>query len=68
MKRINPNPALKHAYDTLVKDLPDDQKEGVIAQIACSTRRARRVPGDSSKPKRGGGRCLTARNAPACDS
>ena len=40
MKRINTNPALKHAYDTLVKDLPEDQKEGVIAQIARSTRRA----------------------------
>ena len=40
MKRINSNPALKNAYETLVKDLPDDQKEGVIAQIARSTRRA----------------------------
>jgi len=40
MKRINSNPALKHAYETLVKDLPDDQKEGVIAQIARSARRA----------------------------
>jgi hypothetical protein len=40
MKRIDSNPALKHAYDTLVKDLPEDQKEGVIAQIARSTRRA----------------------------
>lgn len=28
------------AYETLVKDLPEDQKEGVIAQIARSTRRA----------------------------
>jgi hypothetical protein len=40
MKRITANPALKNAYDTLVKDLPDDQKESVIAQIARSTRRA----------------------------
>src|ERR1041385_6175354 len=24
MKRINSNPGLKHAYDTLVKDLPED--------------------------------------------
>lgn len=40
MKRITANPALKTAYDTLVKDLPDDQKESVIAQIARSTRRA----------------------------
>ena len=40
IKRITVNPALKNAYDTLVKDLPDDQKESVIAQIARSTRRA----------------------------
>jgi hypothetical protein len=40
MKRIDSNPALKNAYETLVKDLPDDQKEGVIAQIARSARRA----------------------------
>jgi hypothetical protein len=40
MNRINSNPALKHAYETLVKDLPEDQKEGVIAQIARTARRA----------------------------
>jgi hypothetical protein len=40
MNRINANPGLKNAYDTLVKDLPEDQKEGVIAQIARSARRA----------------------------
>src|ERR1022692_909007 len=28
MKRINSNTALKQAYGTLVKDLPEDQKEG----------------------------------------
>ena len=40
LKRINDNPGLKHAYDTLVKDLPEEQRESVIAQIARSTRRA----------------------------
>ena len=40
MKRINSNPSLKNAYETLVKDLPEDQKEGVIAQIARTARRA----------------------------
>jgi hypothetical protein len=40
MKRINASPGLKQAYETLVKDLPEDQKEGVIAQIARQTRRA----------------------------
>jgi hypothetical protein len=51
MKRINANPALKNAYDTLVKDLPEDQKEGVIAQIARSARRAvsaRFMPSEAS--------------------
>jgi hypothetical protein len=40
MKQINRNPELKRAYDLLVKDLPEDQKEGVIAQLARQTRRA----------------------------
>jgi hypothetical protein len=40
MKQVNRNPELKRAYDLLVKDLPEDQKEGVIAQIARSARRA----------------------------
>src|ERR1700676_3856111 len=29
MKQVNRNPELKRAYDLLVKDLPEDQKEGV---------------------------------------
>ena len=40
MKQINRNPQMKQAYEMLVKDLPEDQREGVIAQIA---RQARRV-------------------------
>lgn len=40
LKQINRNPELKRAYDLLVKDLPEDQREGVIAQLARSTRRA----------------------------
>ncbi len=40
MKKIDANPALKRAYETLVKDLPDDQKDNVIAQLARTTRRA----------------------------
>jgi hypothetical protein len=42
MKRINANPELKRAYETLVKDLPEDQKEGVIAQIGRTARAGRR--------------------------
>ena len=40
MNQINRNPEMKRAYDLLVKDLPEDQKEGVIAQIARQARRA----------------------------
>jgi len=40
MNQINRNPELKRAYDLLVKDLPEDQKEGVITQIAREARRA----------------------------
>src|SRR5712671_4748076 len=40
MTQINRNPELKRAYDLLVKDLPEDQKEGVITQIARQARRA----------------------------
>jgi hypothetical protein len=40
MKQINRNPEMKQAYEMLVKDLPEDQREGVIAQIARQARRA----------------------------
>ena len=40
MKKIDANPALKRAYETLVKDLPEDQKDNVMAQLARTTRRA----------------------------
>jgi hypothetical protein len=40
MKQINRNPEMKQAYDLLVKDLPEDQREGVITQIARQARRA----------------------------
>ena len=40
LKQINKSPSLKAAYDTLVKDLPEEQREGVIAQLARQTKRA----------------------------
>jgi hypothetical protein len=40
LKQINQNPDLKRAYDVLVKDLPEDQKEGVVAQLARQAKRA----------------------------
>ena len=40
MERINTSPALKEAYETLVKNVPEDQREDVISQIDRQTRRA----------------------------
>ena len=40
MKRINANPELKRAYETLVKNVPEDQRENVMTQLARQTRRA----------------------------
>jgi predicted GTPase len=40
LKSINRNPELKQAYDTLVKDLPEEQREGVITQLARQAKRA----------------------------
>ena len=40
LNQINRNPEMKRAYELLVKDLPEDQRGGVMAQIARQTRRA----------------------------
>lgn len=40
MGRINGNPKLKAAYETLVKEVPEDQRETVMAKIAQETSRA----------------------------
>jgi hypothetical protein len=40
LKKINDNPELKQAYETLVKNVPDDQREEVISQIARQAQRA----------------------------
>jgi hypothetical protein len=34
MKRINADPKLKQAYETLVKDVPEEQREEVMTQMA----------------------------------
>jgi hypothetical protein len=39
LKHISRNPDLKRAYDVLVKDLPEDQRETVMAQLARQTKR-----------------------------
>lgn len=56
MKKIDANPALKRAYETLVKDLPEDQKDNVIAQLARTARRAvARVQGQQQQKPEGVG-------------
>ena len=40
LKQINRSPELKQAYELLVKNVTDEQKEDVIAQIGRTTRRA----------------------------
>ena len=40
MKRINSNPEMKQAFETLVKNVPEDQRENVMAQIATQARRS----------------------------
>ena len=39
MKRINASPELKQAYETLVKNVPEDQREEVMTQLARQTQR-----------------------------
>jgi rubrerythrin len=40
MNKINASPELKQAYETLVKNVPDEQREEVMSQIARQTQRA----------------------------
>lgn len=39
LKKIDRNPALKEAYQTLTRDLPEEQRETVMAQLARMTER-----------------------------
>ena len=43
MKKINANPELKQAYETLVKDVPEEQREEVMTPD-CAPDPARRFP------------------------
>ena len=40
MKRINSNPEMKAAFETLVKNVPEEQRENVMMQIATQARRS----------------------------
>ena len=39
LKKLDENPELKKAYQTLVKNLPEDQQEKIMANIAMRTQR-----------------------------
>lgn len=39
LKKLDENPELKQAYQTLVKNLPEDQREKMMANIAMRTQR-----------------------------
>ena len=40
LRDVDRDPGLKQAYETVVKDLTEDQREKVMAQIARTTQRA----------------------------
>ena len=40
MKKLDANPEMKQAFETLVKDLPEDQREKVMASLAMRTMRS----------------------------
>jgi hypothetical protein len=40
LRKLEQNPELKQAYETLVKNLPEDQREKVMVSIASRTMRS----------------------------
>lgn len=40
MKKLDQNPEMKAAYETLVKNLPEDQREKMVTTLAARTMRA----------------------------
>lgn len=57
MKKINASPELKQAYEILVKNVPEDQREEVMSQIA---RQAQRVVSRSQTQQQTKGETVTA--------
>jgi hypothetical protein len=51
LKKLEENPELKKAYQTLVKNLPEDQQEKMMANIALRTQRTV-TRGESQEGKR----------------
>jgi len=44
MKKLDENPEMKQAYETLVKNLPEDQREKMMTTLAARTMRAITLP------------------------
>jgi chromatin segregation and condensation protein Rec8/ScpA/Scc1 (kleisin family) len=40
MRKLEQNPEMKQAYETLVKNLPEDQREKMMASLAARTMRS----------------------------
>jgi hypothetical protein len=51
LKKLEENPELKKAYQTLVKNLPEDQQEKMMANLAMRTQRTV-TRGESQEGKR----------------
>ena len=51
MKKINASPELKQAYDILMKDIPENQREGVIVQMERQQWRAKRATNQRQSPR-----------------
>ncbi|MDB6175550.1 MAG: hypothetical protein JWL59_4861 [Chthoniobacteraceae bacterium] len=50
LKKIEEDPEVKQAYQTLVKNLPEDQRQKVIATLALSAQRAQQRGQAQSQP------------------
>ena len=51
LRKLDENPELKNAYQTLVKNLPEDQQEKMMANLAMRTQRSV-TPGQNQAPAR----------------
>jgi hypothetical protein len=51
LRKLDENPELKNAYQTLVKNLPEEQQEKMMANLAMRTQRSV-TPGQNQAPAR----------------
>ncbi len=53
LKKLDQNPEMKKAFETVVKDLPEDQREKVMASLAMRAMRA--IPSRRTAPAQAAG-------------